>query len=157
MSIQSEIDRLAQAKQTIAQAIEDKGVEVPADATLDKFHAYIGNIMAASGIGENLGSYMTKGGVIDALVSFGDRVFSGLAAVSDVVTVMAVGSLRQYVAANFWTTNNYSSSSGDPTHDTYLKFKAEAGGCRMTWVISPDASLGDREFTIYGFGHGGDI
>lgn len=151
MSIQSEIDRLIQAKQTIAQAIGDKGVEVPADATLDEFHSYIDNIVTASGVGENLGSYMTNGGVIDTLVSFGNRIFSGLAAVSDAATIIAVGSINQYVGKNIWTSNSYSSSPGDP-YPEYLTFKAEAGAYRMTWIISPDASLGDREFVIYGFG-----
>ena len=99
MSIQSEIDRLAQAKFNIAQAIGDKGVEVPADATLDEFHSYIDNIVTASGVGENLGSYMTNGGVIDTLVSFGNRIFSGLAAVSDAATIIAVGSINQYLPA----------------------------------------------------------
>lgn len=152
MSIQSEIDRIAQAKERIAQAIEDKGVEVPTDARLSNLHSYIGAIqVSAGGIGENLGVFNTKGGVIDTTVAFGNRGFSGLAAVSDGFTCVAVGAPGHGVSGNTWVSNVYSSSPTTPA-EGWLTFQPESGTHRMNWVICPDGSMSDRMFTLYGIG-----
>lgn len=151
MSIQSEIDRLAQAKFYIAQAIGDKGVEVPADATLDEFHSYIGAIPSpGSTLGERLGTYNTFGGVIDTPVSFGQRAFYGLAAVSDAYTIVAVGAHGRSVGVNHWVSNVITSSRLHDPATGWLTFKAESGAYRMTWTICPDGSISDRMFTLYG-------
>lgn len=150
MSIQSEIDRLAQAKQTIAQAIEDKGVEVPEDATLDEFHSYIGAIQLSGGVpGKCLGLFNTVGGVIDALVTFGTGWFSGLVAVSDAFTCVAVGASGQSPTYAQWVSNVYSSTVQYPANG-WLTFQPESGAHRMNWVICPDGSLSDQAFTLYG-------
>lgn len=150
MSIQSEINRLTNAKKYIAQAIGDKGVEVPADATLDELRSYIGAIpVSAGGIGESLGIFNTRGGVIDITVAFGDRGFSGLAAVSDGFTCVAVGAPGHGVSGNTWVSNVYSSSPTTPA-EGWLTFQRESGNVRMTWVICPDGSMSDRSFTLYG-------
>lgn len=150
MSIQSEINRLTNAKKYIAQAIGDKGVEVPADATLDELHSYIGAIpVSAGGIGESLGIFNTRGGVIDITVAFGNRGFSGLAAVSDGFTCVAVGAPGHGVSGNTWVSNVYSSSPTTPA-EGWLTFQRESGNVRMTWVICPDGSMSDRSFTLYG-------
>ena len=152
MSIQSEINRLTNAKTYIAQAIRDKGVEVPADATLDELHSYIGAIpVSAGGIGENLGVFNTRGGVIDAPVTFGDRVFSGLVAVGDGFTCVAVGTPAVSVVGNHWVSNVYSSSLSVPA-EGWLTFQNTSGTPHMTWVISPDGSMSDQMFTLYGIG-----
>lgn len=152
MSIQSEIDRIAQAKYYIAQAIEDKGVEVPTDARLSNLHSYIGAIqVSAGGIGENLGVFNTKGGVIDTTVAFGTRSFSGLVAVSDGFICVAAGIFGYSVAGNRWVSNVYSSSPHPPA-EGWLTFQLESGTHRMNWVICPDGSLSDRMFTLYGIG-----
>lgn len=152
MSIQSEIDRIAQAKYYIAQAIEDKGVEVPTDARLSNLHSYIGAIqVSAGGIGENLGVFNTKGGVIDTTVAFGTRSFSGLVAVSDAFSVVAVGTRGFSVRASHWVSNVVASSGMEPA-EGWLTFQAESGNVRMTWVICPDGSMPDRMFTLYGIG-----
>ncbi|HOM05411.1 MAG TPA: hypothetical protein PLU67_07960, partial [Candidatus Kapabacteria bacterium] len=51
MSIASEIQRLQQAKSSIKQAIENKGVAVPASARLSDFDGYIEAIDAGGGEG----------------------------------------------------------------------------------------------------------
>lgn len=152
MSIQSEIDRIAQAKYYIAQAIEDKGVEVPTDARLSNLHSYIGAIqVSAGGIGENLGVFNTKGGVIDTPIGFGNRVFSGLVAVSDGFICVAAGTFGYSVASTRWVSNVYSSSHTTPA-EGWLTFQPESGAYRMNWVICPDGSMSDRMFTLYGIG-----
>lgn len=152
MSIQSEINRLTNAKTYIAQAIRDKGVEVPADATLDELHSYIGAIpVSAGGIGENLGVFNTRGGVIDAPVTFGDRVFSGLVAVGDGFACVAVGTPAVSVVGNHWVSNVYSSSLSVPA-EGWLTFRDTSGTPHMTWAISPDGSMSDQTFTLYGIG-----
>ena len=50
MSVETEIERLNASKSAIAQAIRDKGVDVPEDAKLDTFADYVAMIGAASGI-----------------------------------------------------------------------------------------------------------
>lgn len=152
MSIQSEIDRLTNAKKYIAQAIGDKGVEVPADATLDELRSYIGAIpVSAGGIGESLGIFNTRGGVIDITISFANRSFSGLVAVSDAFSVVAVGTCGFSVSASHWVSNVVSSSGIEPA-EGWLTFQRESGNVRMTWVICPDGSMSDRMFTLYGIG-----
>lgn len=49
MSIASEITRLQQAKTDIKTAIENKGVTVPSDATLDAYDEYIDDIPSGGG------------------------------------------------------------------------------------------------------------
>lgn len=150
MSIQSEIDRLTNAKRHIAQAIGDKGVEVPLDATLDELHSYIGAIPVSTGVpGEWLGNFKTSGGIIDSLVTFGGRSFSGLVAVSDGFIGVAVGTKGYSVPNSQWVSNVYSSSPNNPASG-WLNFLVESGACRMTWVICPDGSMSDRSFTLYG-------
>lgn len=152
MSIQSEIDRLTNAKRHIAQAIGDKGVEVPTDAKLSNLHSYIGAIpVSAGGIGENLGVFNTRGGVIDTTVTFGNRGFSGLVAVSDAFTCVAVGDSGQSPVYAGWVSTSYSSSPGPPASG-WLTFRLESGALRMTWVICPDGSMPDQMFTLYGIG-----
>ena len=150
MSIQSEIDRLTQAKQNIAQAIGDKGVEVPEDAALSEFHSYIGAIpIQGAGLGERLGVFNTRGGVIDTPVSFGNRTFYGLAAVSNAGTVVAVGATGYPIGSNRWVSNVCTASSREPEAG-WLTFKQISGGYQMTWIICPDNSLADQPFTLYG-------
>lgn len=48
MSIKTEIDRLSAAKTAIKEAIEDKGVEVPNNETIDNYNAYIEKISTNS-------------------------------------------------------------------------------------------------------------
>lgn len=47
MSIQNEITRISNAKQDIAAAIENKGVSVPSNLTIDRYAAKINEIMIA--------------------------------------------------------------------------------------------------------------
>lgn len=154
MSIQSEISRITRAKETIAQAIWDKGVEVPFDATLDEFPAYVGQIQVSSGgIGEYLGAFNTQGGVIDSSIDFGNRTFSALVAESDTFTCSAVGirGIRVANASNTWISNIYSSSLASPAKG-WLTFQNESGDVRMNWTICPDGSMSDQAFTLYGIG-----
>lgn len=44
MSIQTQIDRITNVRESIKSAIADKGVEVPANAKLDKCAEYISQI-----------------------------------------------------------------------------------------------------------------
>lgn len=53
MSIASEIIRLQTAKANIKSAIEDKGVDVPASATLDTYDEYISGITTGGGSSAN--------------------------------------------------------------------------------------------------------
>lgn len=53
MSIASEIQRLQTAKQNITTAIENKGVQVPANTTLDFYPTYISQI-------QTQGTYQAK-------------------------------------------------------------------------------------------------
>ena len=150
MSIQSEIDRLAAAKQNMIQAIGNKGVDVPADARLDDFHPYIEAIPGTSSdFVVPLGSFSTVGGVIDAHVTFGNAGYCGLVAVSDVFNCVAVGGTWNSPAYVRWVSSVYSSSPGDPD-EGWLTFQLDSDGLRMTWVICPDGSLSDREFLLYG-------
>lgn len=48
MSIQSEIDRLTAAKNSIAASLEDMGIEPPAGTTLDQYAAQLAAIAASA-------------------------------------------------------------------------------------------------------------
>lgn len=134
----------------IAAAITEKGVQTPADAPFDVLQANVRAIqLSGGGLGECLGVFHTVGGVIDELVTFGNKGFSGMVAVSDAFTCTAVGSLGVLVDINNWVSNVYSSSLTLP-NDGWLTFERESGVHRMNWVISPDGSLSDQAFTLYG-------
>ncbi len=60
MSIQSEISRISEAKSDIVDAIETKGVEVPATAKIDEYAQYVLQIEIWPN-GDNIG-YGTAGG-----------------------------------------------------------------------------------------------
>ena len=75
MSIASEIIRLQTAKANIKSAIEDKGVDVPASATLDTYDEYI------SGITTGGGSSEAEKGLIDGSLSGGYEIPSGATSV----------------------------------------------------------------------------
>lgn len=156
MSIQSEIDRLAAAKQNMIQAIGNKGVDVPADARLDDFHPYIEAIRSTSSdFVVPLGSFNTSGGVIDAVINFGNYPFSGLVAVSDIFTCVASGTPGVSPKSSYWVSNVYSSNRDKPAYGL-LTVKEESADSRMTWVICADGSMDDRLFTLYGLKQGGE-
>lgn len=54
MSIQTEINRLKQAKASLIAQIEDKGVSVPADASLDDLAALVAAITGGEDLDEVL-------------------------------------------------------------------------------------------------------
>ena len=62
MSISSEISRLESAKSDIADAIEEKGVTVPANATLDQFPSLISSIQTTPKIETVTGTFGSSSG-----------------------------------------------------------------------------------------------
>ena len=66
MSVQSEITRLANAKNAIATAIEGKGVTVPEGTKLDGMAPLIESIEAGGGAENLFGTYFETGSIIPA-------------------------------------------------------------------------------------------
>ena len=73
MSVETEIERLNASKSAIAQAIRDKGVDVPEDAKLDTFAAYVAMIGATSGI-----PVTSTGNPVVAIGTIANQPFEGL-------------------------------------------------------------------------------
>ena len=57
MSIQSEIDRIALAKNAIRNAIEAKGVSVPQEVSIDDYASKVDAIQAGGGVVDRRISY----------------------------------------------------------------------------------------------------
>lgn len=100
MSIQSEIDRLTAAKNSIAASLQTMGVEPPEGTTLDQYAAQLAAIAASAPWLPLAGGTMTG-----ALVLSGDPTANNQAAPKSYVDSLAATSTTITLAASGWSSN----------------------------------------------------
>lgn len=101
MSIQSEIDRLTAAKNSIASSLQTMGVEPPEGTTLDQYAAQLAAIAASAPWLPLAGGTMTG-----ALVLSGDPTANNQAAPKSYVDSLAATSTTITLTASGWSSNS---------------------------------------------------
>lgn len=112
MSIASEIERLKNAKTSIASAIEEKGVAVPAETSIDEYGNYVSLIPSGDYATKEELEALSNTANADTRVEYVDNVLKTLGG-TEIVTGNAKITFGSYVGTGTYGANNPNSLTFD--------------------------------------------